>query len=324
MKLTKAAALSILLFCFFTITAHAGTRHTVKGLVITKDGTVVPQFTITIKHLGSKPELLPRKHFKNGEFIIDGLTEDRYNLIISAPLYIRTKLEYDFKSDRRATDYSIVILHTYRNETRLLPNHTFTVSLKALQEKVPDAARDAYLRAVEFHRDGQLDQAAMEYGKAIRAYPGYVEALEDLGAIFILYNRPDSALMFLRRARDIDDCNLAINLNIAIALIEQGEYSEAMKILKKALSTNPRNPLAHYYAAKTYYLQKKNAQAEEHLRQATEVEPDYLEAWMLMISVSENQQKYDQTRNALMHIRDAVKNRKVSKFIDEQLQTLGS
>jgi len=274
--------------------------------------------------MSTKPELYPRKHYKNGEFTVNGLKNDKYQLRISSPLYITTRLDIDFKSDDRPTEYSIVILHSYRNEPRFLPGIANVVSVKALQQKIPDGARDAYLRGVDLHREGHLDEALMEYGKALRAYPNYVQALSDLGSIFILFNRPESALTFLRRAQEIDDCNLVVNLNVAIALSEQGDYSGAMKLFKKVLSTNPRLALAQYYMAKVDYLQKKYREAEEHAAQAIEEGPNLLDASLLMIDISLKQKKYEQARAALLHIRQAMDNTRISRFIDEQLSTLGS
>jgi tetratricopeptide (TPR) repeat protein len=324
MKLTKAVLIFCCLFCLQIDWAHAAAAHTVRGVVITTDGTVVPEFTITIKHPALKPELFTRKRFKKGEFTINGLTKDKYQLRISAPLYITARLDFDFKVETRPTEYSIVILHTYRNETRLQPGAAYSVSVKALQDKVPQAAKDAYLRGVELHREGSLEQALIEYGKALRAYPNYVQALGDLGTIFILYNHPESALTFLRRAHDIDNCNVVINLNIAIALTEQEDYSGAVKIFKSILSTNPHLGLAQYYMAKVYYLQKKYEAAEQYVQQAIANEPNLLEASLLMINVSLQEKKYDQAREALLHVRQAMDNTMISKFIDEQLSTLGS
>jgi tetratricopeptide (TPR) repeat protein len=286
---------------------------------------VVPEFTITVKHTAQKPELNTRKRFKNGEFTISGLTKDKYQLRISAPLYIAAKLDYDFKSTTRPTEYSIVILHTYRNEARLQPGAAYTVPVKALQEKIPDAARDAYMRGVQLHREGSLEQALVEYGKALRAYPNYVQALGDLGTIFILFNHPESALTFLRRAHDLDDCNVVINLNIGIALTEQEDYSGATKIFRSILKKDPRMAFAHYYLAKVEYLQKKYQAAEEQARQAIEDDPRLLDASLLMINISLQEKKYDQAREALLHVRQAMDgNTMISKFIDEQLSTLGS
>ena len=324
MKLTKAVLIFCSIFCLQIGLAHAAAGHTVRGVVITPDGTVVPEFTITVKHAAQKPELYTRKRFKNGEFTISGLTKDKYQLRISAPLYIASRLDFDFKSAERPTEYSIVILHTYRNEARLQPGAAYTVSVKTLQEKVPQAAQDAYLKGVQFHRDGSLEQALVEYGKALRAYPNYVQALGDLGTIFILYNHPESALTFLRRAHEIDNCNVVISLNIAIAMTEQEDYSGATKIFKSILSTNPNLALAQYYLAKVYFLQKKYEAAEQFARQAIATDPHLLEASLLMINVSLKEKKYDQARTALLHVRQAMDNTMISKFIDEQLSTPGS
>ncbi len=45
---------------------------------------------------------------------------------------------------------------------------------------------------------------------------------------------------------------------------------------------------------------------------------------MLMIDISLQRKKYDQAREALLHVRQALDNKMISKFIDEQLSTLGS
>jgi tetratricopeptide (TPR) repeat protein len=326
MKLTKAVLILCCLFCLQIDLANAAAAHTVRGVVVTTDGTVVPEFTITVRHATQKPELFTRKRFKNGEFTISGLTKDKYQLRIAAPLYITARLDYDFKSMARSTEYSIVILHTYRNEARLQPGAAYTVSVKALQEKekIPEVAREAYMRGVQLHREGSLEQALMEYGRALRAYPNYVQALGDLGTIFILFNHPESALMFLRRAHDLDSCNVVINLNIAIALTEQEDYSSAVKIFKNILSRDPHLGLAQYYLAKVYYIQKKYEAAEDYVRQAIANDPHLLEASLLMINISLQEKKYDEAREALLRVKQAMDNTMISKFIDEQLSTLGS
>ena len=103
MKLTKAVLIFCSIFCLQIGLAHAAAGHTVRGVVITQDGTVVPEFTITVKHAAQKPELYTRKRFKNGEFTISGLTKDKYQIRISAPLYISSRLDFDFKAAERPT-----------------------------------------------------------------------------------------------------------------------------------------------------------------------------------------------------------------------------
>jgi tetratricopeptide (TPR) repeat protein len=323
MDRTKAAFIFCLL-CLQIDWVQAATAHTVRGVVVTPDGTPLPEFTITVRRESQKPELYPRRHYKNGEFTVGQLTGDKYQLRISSPHYVEAKLDFDFKSLSRSTEYSIVVLHPYRNETRLLPGAADTVSVRALQEKIPDEARNAYLKGVERHREGRLEEAAIQYGKALRAYPDYTSALGDLGTIYILYNQPQSALTFLRRAQQIEEGNIIISLNIAIALTEQGEYSPAMKLFKDVLSRNPRVALAQYYVAKLDYLQKKYEEAERYVRQAREIDPHLLEASLLLVTISLKENKHDQAREALLQIRQTMDNKMISSFIDEQLLALGS
>jgi tetratricopeptide (TPR) repeat protein len=267
--------------------------------------------------------LVTRKRFKNGEFTISGLTKDRYQLQIDSPLHLPKQVNVDFESDARSTEYSIVILHSYRNERPLTPDTEYTVSIRQLQEKIPAKAKDAYMRGVSLHREGRFQEALVEYAGALRLYPNYVQPLADLGAVFILFNRPDAALEFLRRAHDIEGQHIIVNLNIGIALMEQGDYSGAIKLFKSVLNRNPRLALAHYYMARIYCLQKKYADAEESILKAIEDDPHMIEASMLMIDISFQQQKHGQVREALLQIREAAGNKRISQFIDERLATLG-
>lgn len=324
MKFTKAVFILCCLLCLKIPVADAATAHAVKGLVITPDGTVVPKFSVVVKHATEKPELVRRSQFKNGEFAVDGLTKGKYVVQISAPQFITTKLTFDFNDRSSQTDYSIIILHPYRNEARLTPGAAYSVSVKVLQEKIPDAAQEAYKKAVDLHREGKLDDALIKYGQALRSYPRYLEALTDIGTIFLLYNRPESALPFLRRAQEIDDCNPIINLNIAVALTEQADYGGALKLLKDVLNREPQMAFAQYFIGKIQYLQKKYDQAEVNVRGAIEKDPGLLDALVLMINISIEQKKFDQAREALQRVREAMHNQMVTKFIDEQLSVLGS
>jgi Tfp pilus assembly protein PilF len=173
------------------------------------------------------------------------------------------------------------------------------------------------------HREGNLDQALIEYGRAIRSYPQYVPALTDIGSIFLLYNRPESALSFLRRALDVDDSNPVINMNVAIAMTEQGDNSGAMKLLKKILQREPHMAIAHLFMARIYTREKKYDQAETSIRQALENDPKLLDAWLLLIDLSMEQKKYDQAREGLIRVRETLGNDTVAQFIDEQLSGLG-
>src|SRR5262245_22483840 len=257
MKLRTALFAMCCLLCLEVRPTLASPPLTVKGLVITSDGTEIPEFSVVWRYSTDKPQLISRKHFKNGEFSLEGLEANKYQLQISAPLFIPTKVILDFKTrPPHGTDYRIVVLHSFRNELRLAPGAAYSVSTKVSQQNIPAKAMDAYLRGVTLHKEGKLEEALIEYGTALRKYPRYLDALTDAATIVLLYNRPESALSFLLRAQSIDDSNPIINLNIAVALTEQGDYNGALKLLKNILGSEPRIAVAQVASAKIYYLQK--------------------------------------------------------------------
>jgi len=323
MKLTKAVIILCCLFFLQLDLADAASTRTLKGVVMTPDGTVVPQFSVIVRHGTDKPELLQRRLFRNGEFTVDGLAPDKYLVQISAAQFVAVRLVVDFKTVARDTEYSIVILHPYRREARISADMAHSVSVKMLQQKIPGAAKDAYEKAVVHHREGKLDEALIEYGKALRNYPKYIAALTDLGTIFLLYNRPDSALAFLRRAEAEDDDDPIIQLNIAVALTEQGNYGGALKLLKNVLQREPRLAPAQYLSGRIHALQKKYDLAEQFLRQALELDPGMLDAAVLRINISIEQNDYAEARRELQRVREAMGNKLLARFIDEQLSSLG-
>jgi tetratricopeptide (TPR) repeat protein len=318
---------AFLIFCAFFLldiaAAQADTSHTLHGVVITPDGMMVPEFTVTIRPVADRPELIRRKHFKQGEFTLQALTRDKYKIVITAPQLVGVKLDVDF--GKQTTDYRIAILHHPRSGPNPMAEEPgYAISPKAMQQKIPEAARDAYELGVSLHRAGYLEEALVKYGQALRLYPNYIQVLGDLGTIYLLYNRPDSALAYLRRAIEVDGSNSAVRLNIALALMIRGDYGEAQNLLEGVLRAEPGNSLPIYYMARLQYLQRKYGVAEQTLRRALEQNSALLDGWLLLVDIGLEQKDYATVREGLMHLREAMNNGMFSKFVDEQLSMLGS
>jgi tetratricopeptide (TPR) repeat protein len=319
---------AFLIFCAFLLldigAAKADAAHTLRGVVITPDGMMVPEFTVTVRPIVDHPELIRRKHFKDGEFTLKGLTRDKYKILITAPELVGVKLDVDFGTQPTVTDYRIAILHHPRSGPNPMADEPgYAISPKAMQQKIPDAARDAYERGIDLHRGGFLEEALVQYGQALRLYPNYIQVLGDLGTIYLLYNRPDSALAYLRRALEIDGSNAAIRLNIAVALMIRGDYREAAGFLEDVLRAEPTNALPVYYMARLQYLQQRYGVAEQTLRRALKENSALLDGWLLLVDIALQQKDYVTAREGLMHLRDAMNNGMFSKFVDEQLSMIG-
>ena len=86
--------------------------------------------TVTIRPVVDRPELIRRKHFKEGEFTLQGLTRNKYKIVITAPQLVGVKLDVDFGNQR--TDYRIAILHHPRSGPNPMADARFPAALPAL------------------------------------------------------------------------------------------------------------------------------------------------------------------------------------------------
>ena len=73
MNRTARVILLSILVCSLDLLATDTPTFTLKGAVVTPDGTMVPEFTVTVRAIVDKPELVPRKRFKDGVFTFTGL-----------------------------------------------------------------------------------------------------------------------------------------------------------------------------------------------------------------------------------------------------------
>jgi len=107
----------------------------------------------------------------------------------------------------------------------------------------PDKTADAdalYQVGKTHHRSGRLGEAKLFYGKALKADPGCVEALNNLGVILMTEkNYPEARSRFEKAIRlkpeYVDPC---YNLACLFALTDEPE--EGIRYLKRAVSLAPQ------------------------------------------------------------------------------------
>jgi Flp pilus assembly protein TadD len=107
-----------------------------------------------------------------------------------------------------------------------------------LESNVPSKAHAAYQRAMEFIGKGQLEGAIGSLQEAIRLYPEYVRARNDLGVVYMKLNRLDEAAVTFRQATEINKRFFHPRMNLGIVLTQQHKYKEALEILEPLYEEN--------------------------------------------------------------------------------------
>jgi Flp pilus assembly protein TadD len=112
------------------------------------------------------------------------------------------------------------------------------VDVTTLESSVPSKAHAAYQHAMDFIGKGQLESAIGSLQEAIRLYPEYVRARNDLGVVFMKLNRLDEAAATFRQASDINKRFFHPRMNLGIVLTRQGKYKEALDVLEPLYEEN--------------------------------------------------------------------------------------
>jgi Flp pilus assembly protein TadD len=139
-----------------------------------------------------------------------------------------------FSQDRSSPNRTTVFLKPIEIEKRT----NAVLNAGNIEENIPAKARAAYKRAMESVGSGQLESAIGGLEQAIRLYPQYVTALNDLGVVFMKLKRLDEAAVAFRKATEIDKRFFHPRMNLGMVLNKQGKYREALEILEPLYGEN--------------------------------------------------------------------------------------
>ncbi len=119
------------------------------------------------------------------------------------------------------------------------PGKPREIGLRKLQEANPGKPQETYDRARQFHKEGRLEEARRLYEESLRLDPGYVDALNNLGVIFIRKRDYVAAQRSLEKAVRLKPKYAEPFYNLACLNAIRGELKLALAQLKKAVSLDP-------------------------------------------------------------------------------------
>lgn len=142
---------------------------------------------------------------------------------------------------------------------------------------VPTEAISIYNRALEKTNRGDLPNALAEYQKAIKMYPYFIEAYNNMGELYSLMGKSDMAISTYNMALGIEK-NYKILLNLGVEYYNSGDYSRALAYFQDSLAKKPDYHEGNYYAGLTYYNMRDYQQAETFLLKVIAADRMHLKA----------------------------------------------
>lgn len=140
--------------------------------------------------------------------------------------------------------------------------------LNAALANIPESARKAYEKALEFSQGGDTKKAIEQLRLAIASHPAFPVALNELGVQYLKIAQVDQALQALSSAIKLAPDAFNPRLNYGIALLQKKNFAQAKAELQDALKLNPNSPTGHLYLGITLIHSQEFKDAEQAFLQA--------------------------------------------------------
>lgn len=119
------------------------------------------------------------------------------------------------------------------------------------KKQTPNNIQDKVLQARELVTSGKIQEALNEYEELLKLDEKNATIYADIGTVFAMVKRFDSAIPHLRKALDLGSNDAATFSALGTALYEIGSLEESIELFNKAISIDPNYVFAHYNKAST-------------------------------------------------------------------------
>jgi Flp pilus assembly protein TadD len=143
-----------------------------------------------------------------------------------------------------------------------------TVKANAADANVSPKARQMYEEATKLLQAGKYDEALEFLRRAISLQPNYVQAHNDMGAVYMKMNQLEKAESTLRHAIKLNDKWYLPQLNLGLVLNRQHKHKDAAILLTALRNNNPDQSKIHAPLIEALIEAHQWPQAEEELGKA--------------------------------------------------------
>jgi len=129
-----------------------------------------------------------------------------------------------------------------------------------------------------FSKKGQRDKAIEQYQKSLQIDPYFVMAHYNLGNIFLQAGRRDAAIEEFKKALEISPTYVGAHNNLGNALLQMGQIDQAMVQFQEAVKINPNDTDAHNNLGVTFAQKGRPDEAISQYEKTLEINSNDPEA----------------------------------------------
>ena len=170
------------------------------------------------------------------QFTLDLIGEAEYVATVESDGLTFETTSTSFRIMRNQPVYATIFLQAYRGKPKAPPS---AIDVASLDTAVPADARAAYDEGMKAVESAQSEQAITHFKTAIKLYPRYLRAMNDLGVLYLQLNRLDEAAVIFEQAIKINTRFYFARLNFGVVLNLKGNHKKAAEVLGVLYEENP-------------------------------------------------------------------------------------
>lgn len=174
-------------------------------------------------------------------------------------------------------------IYHYQMGQSFYAENNYTGALLELTEAEKLTPRDPELLnllGLTYFRKGHYDLAEAKYLKALDERPGYSEARNNLGVNYLEMKRWDEAIAQFKLVQDdiFYQGQDGAAINLGLAYLGNGDYQQALSVLRAAVGKNSSDPRARLNLGRVYFALEKTEIAIEEYQKALQLHGTYASA----------------------------------------------
>jgi hypothetical protein len=213
---------------------------------------------------------------RTGKFRFSNLLPEQYYVIVHAQGYREQRQHVELKTT--PSQYLSFSIEPENPEA----DASKATGAGVVDAKVPVAAQEEYSKGrTAILGNGKLRDGIAHLERAVKIYPGYLEAHLMLGTAYMDDHQWERAESALRRALALNPKKIEPWIALGALYRQQKKYAEAEKSLLSALKIEANSWQCHYTLGGVYWEMGKVVEAGPHVGRALQLKPDLAEGYLL-------------------------------------------
>lgn len=222
----------------------------------------------------------------DGHFELSGLPAGTYEIAIE---------EQEYKPYRSTAQFDGSTLRLELHLTALLPTPPAqtanTVSVRELA--IPGKAKEEYRKGLVSLAKKELANSLKHFTSAVRAFPGYFEALYHQGIVETDLGHQEAAMQDFQMAANLSGGRYAqAQFGMGYLYYLQGNAAQAESITRRGLELDPDSADGYVILGMTLLRLNRLDEAERSAREALLRDPNHADAYLVLADTCARRQNY--------------------------------